>query len=70
MILENRRGAPREGAPLKNAFLAGSEFQNSVSPVPFQASRAAFVLARRFALPISTAATVAALAGIGGRANG
>lgn len=70
MSLENRRGAPREGAPLNSAILTGCVVQNSATSFHVEAPRAAIVLARRFAMPISTTATVAALAGYGEARHG
>lgn len=51
-----------------SAAIDSPEF--SASHLDFQAPRAVLVLARRFRLPISTAATVAALAGYGEARHG
>ncbi len=59
MALKTKRGAPREGAPQKNAFLAGSKFQNSDLPEKIQTPHAVFWLARRTGMSMSMAAAVA-----------
>ncbi len=59
MDLKNRRGAPREGAPLNIAILAGCEVQNSDISLIVQIPRAIQWLARRTGLTVSTAAAVA-----------
>lgn len=59
MALKSRRGGPREAAPLKNAFLAGSDLQNSASPGKIQTPRAVLWLARRTGMSMSMAAAVA-----------
>ena len=59
MTRHSRRGGPREAAPLKNAFLAGSDFQNSGSLEKVQPSHAALWLARHAGLTLAAACAVA-----------
>ena len=59
----NPTGVKRQGFDQGQVSQASSEIKSATSPLLHQDLRAAIVLSRRFALPISTALVVAELAG-------